>query len=99
MSDIYIKPSRDIAARMLDGEMIVMSVRDSTVYNLNPTASVIWSAADGSTPLREIVARKVVDEFEVDAEVAYQDALELVEELAKEGILLVADHPISQESA
>ena len=99
MSEKYIKPSRDIAARMLDGEMIVMLVWHSTVYNLNPTASVIWSAADGSTPLREIVARKVVEEFEVDAEVAYQDALALVEELAKEGILLVADHPISQESA
>ena len=99
MSEKYIKPSRDIAARMLDDEMIVMSVRDSKVFSLNPTASVIWSAADGATPLREIVARKVVPEFEVDPEVAYQDALALVEELAQEGILLLADHPITQESA
>ena len=60
---------------------------------------MIWKAADGSTPLREIVARKVVEEFEVDAEIAYQDALALVEELAKEGILLVADQPIAKESA
>ncbi len=98
MSEKYIKPSRDIAARMLDGEMVVMSVTDSTVYSLNATASVIWSAADGATPLREIVARNVVAQFEVDLEVAYQDALELVEELARDGILLVADHPIAQES-
>lgn len=99
MSEKYIKPSRDIAARMLDDEMIVMSVRDSKVFSLNSTASVIWSAADGATPLSEIVARKVVPEFEVDPEVAYQDALALVEELAQEGILLLADHPITQESA
>jgi hypothetical protein len=100
MSEKYIRPIRLIAARMLDDEMIVMSVRDSAVFSLNATASVIWSAADGSTPLREIVASKVVPQFEVDPEVAYQDALELVEELAKEGILLVADHPIGpQESA
>jgi len=96
MSEKYIKPSRNIAARMLDDEMIVMSVRDSSVYSLNATASVIWSAADGSTPLREIVASKVVPQFEVEPEVAYRDALELIEELAREGILVVADHPIGQ---
>ncbi len=99
MSEKYIKPSRDIAARMLADEMVVMSVKDSRVFSLNATASAIWSAADGFTPLREIVARQVVEEFEVDAEVAYQDALALVEELAQEGILLLADHPIGRESA
>jgi hypothetical protein len=97
MSEKYIKPSRNIAARMLDDEMIVMSVRDSAVYSLNAIASVIWSAADGLTPLREIVASKIVPEFEVEPEVAYRDALELVEELARQGILLVADHPIGPQ--
>ncbi len=97
MSEKYIKPSRDIAARMLEDEMIVMSVRDSRVYSLNATASAIWEAADGATPLREIVARTVVENFEVDAETAYQDALALVEELVQEGILLIADHPIAAE--
>ncbi|HEY6420657.1 MAG TPA: PqqD family protein [Candidatus Binataceae bacterium] len=97
MSEKYIKPSRDIAARMLEDEMVVMSIRDSRVYSLNATASAIWEAADGATPLREIVARKVVENFEVDPETAYQDALELVEELAREGILQIADHPIVPE--
>jgi hypothetical protein len=36
-----------------------------------------------------------VPEFEVDTDVAYQDAVELVEELAQEGILLIADHAIA----
>src|SRR5271155_2368885 len=98
MSDIYIKPSRDIAARMLDGEMIVMSVRDSTVYNLNPTASVIWSAADGSTPLREIVARKVADDSDLDAWAAYQDVREWVKELPKKILGFLDFPPIPQES-
>jgi len=99
MSEKYIKPSRDIAARMMADEMVIMAVKDSRVFSLNPTASAIWSAADGSTPLREIVANKVVTEFEVDPDTAYRDALELVEELAKEGILLLADHPIITEPA
>ena len=99
MTEKYIKPSRDIAARMLADEMIVMSVKDSRVFSLNATASVIWSAADGSTTLREIVARNVVAEFEVDADTAYRDAVELVEELAQQGILQLADHPIGKQGA
>jgi hypothetical protein len=97
--EIYIKPSRDIAARKMLDEMVIMSVKDSKVFSLNPVATRIWSAADGATTLREIVARAVISEFEVDADTAYQDAIELVEELAQEGILLLADHPIGQESA
>jgi hypothetical protein len=92
--DIYIKPSRDIAARMMADEMVIMAVKNSKVFSLNPTASLIWSAADGATSLREIVAKTVVSEFDVDPETAYRDALELVKELAQEGILVLADHPI-----
>jgi hypothetical protein len=99
MSETYIKRSRDTAARRLGDETIIMSVKDSRVFTLNPTASVIWGAADGVTTLREIVAREVVPEFEVEAEAAYRDALELVEELAREGILTVTDRPVTAEQS
>lgn len=97
MSETYIKRHRDTAARMLGDEMIIMSVKDSRVFALNPTASVIWGAADGVTTLREIVARDLVAEFEIDIEAAYRDALELVGQLAQEGILVVTDQPIAAE--
>jgi hypothetical protein len=97
MNDKYIKPAPNLAARMLADEMIVMSLDDSRVFSLNPTASALWGAADGSTPLREIIAHAVIPQFEVDPEVAYQDALEVVAKLAEAGILLVADSPIPSE--
>ena len=98
MSETYVKRSRDTAARLLGDEMIIMSVKDSRVFTLNPTASVIWGAADGVTSLREIVTRELVPEFEIDTEAAYCDALELVGQLAQEGILLVTDHPIPEQA-
>ncbi len=73
--------------------MMIMSTWDSTLFSLNQTASVIWKAADGATPLRDIVEREIVANFEVDSETAYRDALELVEELAQHGILKIADEP------
>lgn len=80
---------------MLDGEMMIMSGRDSTLFTLNPIASVIWQAADGKTPLSEIVERKICSEFEVGKEEAMNDAEQFVNNLASHGILVVADSPIS----
>ena len=97
MSDKFIRRSRETAARRLGDETMVLSVVDSTLFSLNETASIVWQAAVGQTPLREIVARAIVPAFEVDAETAYRDALELVGELARQGILEVADQPLAPE--
>ena len=92
MSEKYIARSSAIAARMLGGEMMVMSSVDSTFFTLNEVATAIWQAADGRTPLSEIVTHKVCSEFEVDVEVAQHDAEKFVDELSHHGILLVSDH-------
>ena len=73
--DKFISRGDSLAARMLGGEMMIMAVADSTLFSLNETASLLWQAADGVTPLREIVEREVVARFEVDPRTAYQDTL------------------------
>jgi hypothetical protein len=93
MSAKYIARSSQIAARMLGGEMMVMSSVDSTFFTLNEVATAIWQAADGRTPLAEIVARNVCNEFDVDLEIAHRDAEQFVNELSHHGILLVSDRP------
>ncbi len=71
-----------------------MSARDSTLFSLNEVAAVIWEAADGVTPLSDIVERVVCSAYEVDAAQALADAEQLVDDLAGHGILLVSDQPI-----
>ena len=92
----YIARSKSVAARMLGGEMMIMSPRDTTLFNLNDVGSVIWQSADGQTPLDEIVAR-LCAEFDVAPEVARQDAESFIQELAEHGILHVSDQPITAE--
>jgi coenzyme PQQ synthesis protein D (PqqD) len=96
MSPIYVARTSEVAARMLGGEMMIMSARDSTLFSLNETATAIWQAADGRTPLAEIVERTVCAEYEVAPEEALQHAEELVRELATHGILRVSDQPIAE---
>jgi Coenzyme PQQ synthesis protein D (PqqD) len=97
MSDKYISRSTAVAARELGGEMIIMSAVDSTLFSLNETATVIWQAADGKTPLLAIVESQVCSQFHVQTEEAYRDALELVDELSRYGLLLLSDEPAVDE--
>jgi hypothetical protein len=98
IAEKYIARSSAIAARLLGGEMMVMSVADSTFFTLNEVASVIWQAADGHTPLSEIVAGKICQEFDVDREQAQRGADHFVDELSQHGILLVSDQPLMNSS-
>jgi len=91
---LYVARSPRIAARKLVEEMLIMSGQGSTLFTLNPTATVLWQAADGSTTLDEIVERSICSEFDVEPEEAIRDAEALVEDLARHGILLLSEQPI-----
>lgn len=95
---MYIARATEIAARMLDGEMMIMSARDSTLFHLNGVATAIWQGADGKTRLDEIVNQKICAEFDVEAAEALRDAEELARKLASHGILLISEQPIEKIS-
>jgi hypothetical protein len=88
-----------VAARELGGEMIIMSAADSTLFTLNEVATAIWKAADGVTPLREIIEQNVCAEYDVVPAVAVADAESFVQELASHGILLISEKPILGSSS
>jgi hypothetical protein len=94
MNSVYIARSTEVAARSLDGEMIIMSARNSTLFTLNPVGTLIWQSADGTTPLTEIVDQKICTQYEVDPDLALSDARGFVNDLAGHGILVASDEPI-----
>jgi len=96
MSRLYVARNPRVAARSLDGEMMIMSGRDSTLFTLNKTATILWQAADGNTPLDEIVERRICQEYEVEPAQALGDAETLARELARHEILQISEQPISQ---
>lgn len=96
---VYVARSSRIAARKLGEEMLVMSGHGSTLFTLNATAAVLWQAADGQTPLDEIVGREICSQFEVEAGEAIRDAEALAHDLARHGILIVSEQPINASPA
>src|ERR1700722_16114003 len=96
MSRLYVARNPRVAARSLDGEMMIMSGRDSTLFTLNKTATILWQSADGATPLDEIVQQRICAEFAVEPAEALQDAEALARELASHEILQVSEQPIPE---
>jgi Coenzyme PQQ synthesis protein D (PqqD) len=99
MKDCYVARSRTVAARQLGEEMVIMSASDSTLFNLNPVATLIWQAADGRTLLTKIVEERICVAYEVEPGEALRDAQEFVAALASHGILLLGDSPLADSSA
>jgi len=99
MKECYVARSRTVAARQLGEEMVIMSAVDSTLFNLNPVAALIWQAADGQTPLAKIVEERICPVFDVEPGEALRDAEQFVSDLAAHGILLLAESPIVESSA
>ncbi len=96
---IYIARAHAIAARVLEGEMIVMSIKDSTLFTLNEVGTEIWQAADGRTPLADIVRDKVCTQFQVQPGEALDDAGTFCKSLAAYGLLLISDSPIDRAAS
>jgi hypothetical protein len=97
-NSIYIARSSAIAARALAGEMMVMNSADSTFFTLNEIATTIFQAADGRTPLSDIVRDRICEEFDVEPEQAQADAEQFVADLSRHGILLVSPQPLTSET-
>jgi hypothetical protein len=98
MSRLYLSRNPKVAARSLDGEMMIMSAKDSTLFTLNKTATTLWLAADGTTPLDEIVRQKICPEFDVEPSEAMADAEDLAHQLARHEILQLSESPVQAVS-
>ena len=96
---LYLLRSSNVAARKIGDELMIMFAQDSSLFSLNETAAILWNAADGSTPLADIVARDICPAFDIDAETALRDATELAHGLAERGILQVGNQPFDTGSA
>jgi hypothetical protein len=94
----YVVRSNRIAARALDGKMMIISPVNSMLFVLDVAATVIWESADGTTLLEDIVANKICTRFDVTPQVALQDAEKLVEDLAEHELLFLSDQPVTEAS-
>ena len=75
-----------VLARKLDDEMVLLNLDSGEYFGLNDTGTRVWELlADGRS--RDEVVTRLIEEFEVAAEVATSHVATLCEELLAAGLL------------
>ena len=91
--DGLYKPSEDIVARNIEGELIIVPLvsgigdLEDELYTMNETGKAIWDRRDGKKKLREILA-ELSTEFDAPAGEIEKDLIGLMEELVRQKILV-----------
>ena len=97
--DTRVRPNdEDVAAKVLDGEAIMINLATGTYYSLDGVGGLVWELIESEHTLGHIV-NVVIQRFEVSPETAETDAYRLVEELLEEGIVMRVAEEASQAVA
>ena len=86
--DTHSRPSRrsDVLAQAAGDTVILLTPDSGEYFTLNEVGSRIWELADGSRSVTEIAA-VLVEEYEAPLDEVRSDALEVLGELAEEGLV------------
>lgn len=80
------------AFRIIDNEAVILNLDSGIYYSLNEVGTKVWGLCDGSNGVRDITAA-IVEEFEVQEEIAQKDILELISDLLTEGLVTINENP------
>ena len=89
--DYCYQKDPDMVSREIAGEVILVPIRRNVgdlecVYTLNETAALAWTLFDGSLTVNQI-QDQIVTEYEVDADEAQRDLIELIQQLEEIGAI------------
>ena len=79
-----------VAARIIEGEAVIVLPESGQVTVLNEVGSRIWELIDGTRSVGEIT-KMIVAEYDVTAEQAERDVNEFIQELVENEMLVLAD--------
>jgi hypothetical protein len=80
----------ECAAKVLDGEAVIINLLNGTYYSLDRAGAVVWELAAGGHTVGEIVDGLTL-RYDVDASRAESDVERLVSELLAERLLVSAN--------
>jgi hypothetical protein len=81
----------NLMARNIAGETLIVPIRNSigdlnSIYTLNEVGALIWQMIDERTRVNQIV-EAVSNEYDVTADEAAQDVIELLDSMRTEGLI------------
>ncbi|RMH58984.1 MAG: PqqD family protein [Candidatus Hydrogenedentota bacterium] len=78
----------ELAWRLIEDEAVILKIKTTTYYSLNPVGTVIFRAMGSEPRTREELLETVLGEFDVDVDTARNDLEELLQDLLKEELVI-----------
>jgi Coenzyme PQQ synthesis protein D (PqqD) len=91
-----IAPAPDVAAKVVDGEAVLIHLTTGAYYSLENVAGRIWELIDGGVPPRQIV-EVVAGEYQAPVEQVRADLDRLLDELRREELVRETDEGAASE--
>ena len=92
--DWLVPNEAHVAAKVLDGEAIIINLSNGTYYSMDKVGGLIWEMIERGQGLEATVAA-ITARYEVSPEQAVADLERLVGELIQESLVIVSDQPPS----
>lgn len=89
-----VLPSKSQASSELLGEAVILELKSGIYYGLNETGSLIWNSIQESKTLVEI-RDVILKEYEVESDLCAEYILQLVEDLADKGLVVVKNEAVT----
>jgi hypothetical protein len=86
--ELSYQKNPEVSCAELDEGAVLLDLNTKYYYNLNETGLRIWQSLDRVSYISEIV-EKIVEEYEVDRDRAARSVKRILEELQKEGLVLI----------
>jgi hypothetical protein len=83
-----IQCNKDNVCCDLGKEMVVLNLKDSAYYGIDPIGKRVWSLIQEQTSFQHIL-NQLLDEYDVDAETCRKDLVSLLDEMSVVGLIEV----------
>jgi len=87
-SNEAFRHSPDVVSRRIGDEIVLMDLESGTYFGLNQVGSRVWELTDAGPQSLSALRDRIVEEFDVADEVAEQDLIKLLGQLASRGLLI-----------
>ena len=90
LAGVFTVNRTDVAAKVIDGELIIIRLSDGTYYSMEKVGTTVWEMIDGGTDLSTLV-REVASRYGAAVAEVEGDVAALLRQLIEECLVLPSD--------
>ena len=87
---VIVASQQQVTGDLPDGDIVILSLNGGVYYGLNSVGGYIWKSIQSPVTVQDIY-NLLLNEYDVDAQECYAELIELLEELAKNGLIQVKE--------